>query len=230
MGNNVSGRSIVWTIIGVVLIVIRIARISSRIEQSNKRTDYLKVYKSQEKATKRAEERLLRRLEKKIRKKSANEMVIDNFHVDATRLSNTVAIDTTIRFNKNFSVVINSAFNTSVKKGNVPIVSSARGYYLIVEKIKKNKKNKLLEQWKSLRNQENQKTKITLYKSKQNSKKNAIIDVDYTVNINDLSFKGVGELIEIRNQRYFLHLLTRHDSKSYDYLHMYLHSYYKFKD
>ncbi len=210
-----SGRSSIWYIIIIVVITFRVVRIFKRCS-GNRQTTYTnsRYYNNERNNTKH--------LLKEINKVMMKSVISKKFHFNLNRFKYYSNIDSTFLFNKHLAIKINKGFNTSITHDNVPILAFTNGYYLIVEKVKKDKKLSILDQWREVRGL-NGKLSDNISK-----KEKSIISVDYTLHYNDLYTKAVADLIEIGNERYFVELLSSYD-KSHDYLRNYLANYYKIK-
>lgn len=215
------GGSILLT---VIVVGLKIARSASRFDNNNSNTSQY-------------EQDYLKQLEKARNKRNKvatiNYLSSNNSNADFARKMKT---DTVIILNPKVKLKLPKGFWLSIYNENsdLPIKATSRGYYFICNKIKIDKNQDQLEQWKTFRNQliENyQGSRLVVRKPLTvNTATNDLDRIDFEIKNNSkTSVIGTARILDYNNERYFFQLVSDASNADHTITNKYLRYYVKVK-
>lgn len=216
------GASILFT---VVVIGLKIARSISRFDNNNnnsRQTEYNNDYLKQ----------LQKAQQRKNRVNTINYLSAKNRPETFNRKMKT---DTVIVLNPKLKLMLPRGFRLSISEDNkeLPIKATSRGYYFICNKLSKNKKLDQLKQWEAYRNQlieQYPNSKLIVRKPLTiNTTTNDIDRIDFEIKNSSKTIIGTARIVDYKNDRYFLQLVSDASNADHTKINKYLRYYVKVK-
>ncbi len=209
-----TSRSPVWTIIFVILVLIRIGFKINRY-QRNKQKNKDNI-KEQLEEIKRYNRQLIKNQPKAISYLASAERVA----IKRKRVNK----DTSFMVAKNLQVSVHKRYYMSiVANDELPVLAISRGYCFTENKVAIDKSKSMTEQWLAIRKKFSRDFNYELIK-KYTVEDKKVEDINFIIP-GYRNVYGVARLVEIGGKRYFFHFAFKQETPDYNMLRRYLNYY-----